>query len=65
MTNQRGGESLLTASPARAFSSLPGLLSWSVELRSLKGYRFSEDLLIAHAREIGYSYSRPAGSATD
>ena len=63
--NKRGRESLLTASSARAFSSLPSLLSRSVALRSLKGYRFGEDLLIAHAREIGYSYSRPAGSATD
>ena len=63
--NQRGRESLLAASSARAFSSSPGLLSWSVELRSLKGYRFGEDLWIAHAREIGHSYSRPAGSATD
>jgi hypothetical protein len=34
---------------ARAFSSSPGLLSWSVELCSLKGYRFGEDLRIAHA----------------
>ena len=49
MTNQWGGESLLTASPARILSSLPGLLSWSVELCSLKGYRFGEDLRIAHA----------------
>jgi hypothetical protein len=49
MTNQRGEKSLLTASPARTFSSLPGLLSWSVELRSLKGYRFGEDLRIVHA----------------
>jgi hypothetical protein len=47
--SKRGGEALLTASPVRAFSSLPGLLSCSVELRSLKGYRFSEDLRIAHA----------------
>jgi hypothetical protein len=39
-SNQRGLESLLTASSACAFSSLPGLFSWSVELRSLKGYRF-------------------------
>jgi hypothetical protein len=34
-TNQRGRESLLTASSAPAFSSSPGLLSWSVKLRSL------------------------------
>jgi hypothetical protein len=64
-TNQRGRESLLPASSARVFSSSPGLLSWSVELRSLKGYRFGEDLRIAYAREIGHIYSRPAGSATD
>ena len=63
--NQRGRESLLTASSVRAFSSSPGLLSWPVELCSLKGYRFGEDFRIAHAREIGHIYWRPAGSATD
>lgn len=33
----------MTASSVRAFSSSPGLLSWSVELCSLKGYRFGKD----------------------
>ena len=53
------------ASSARAFSSSPGLLSRSVELRPLMGYRFGEDSRIAYGREIGHTYSRPAGSATD
>ena len=51
-------------SSARAFSSSPILLSRSVELRSLKGYGFDEDSWIAYDREIGHTYSRPAGSAT-
>jgi len=49
----------------RAVSSSPDLLYRSVELHPLMGYRFGEDLRIAHAREIGHIYSRPAGSATD
>jgi hypothetical protein len=37
----------------------------SVELSPLMGYRSGEDSGIAHAGEIGHTYSRPAGSATD
>ena len=51
--------------PSRASLLGPVFSHDLLSFDSLMGYRFGKDLRIAYAWTSGYTFSRPAGSATD